>query len=63
MNNQVYPASTAQFRILKSKEGIEKLQLRYVNITQGYASLWQDIPVILEVMEDENRTKPIESRN
>lgn len=48
----VYPASTAEFRILIKTNGIRVLQLRYVNITQGYTSKWQDVPTVRE--EEEN---------
>jgi hypothetical protein len=42
----LYPGATPEFRILKQPNGEQTLQVRYVNITQGYTSKWQDVPVI-----------------
>jgi len=47
----VYPNSTPEFRILK-QNGEQTLQLRYINIAQGYTSKWQNVPVV-EVKEKE----------
>jgi hypothetical protein len=44
----LYPNSTPEFRIYKSINGGAVLQVRYINITQGYTSKWQDIPVVEE---------------
>jgi len=48
----VYPGSTPEFRILKQPNGEQTLQLRYINITQGYTGKWQNVPVV-EVKEEE----------
>lgn len=42
----LYPGSTPEFRILRSTDGSWRMQVRYINITQGYRSLWQDVPVV-----------------
>lgn len=44
----IYPNSTPEFRIVVAKDGAQRFQLRYVNITQGYTGLWQDVPVVKE---------------
>jgi hypothetical protein len=44
----MYPASTPEFRILVKQDGVQELQVRYINITQGYTGKWQAIPVIKE---------------
>ncbi len=44
----VYPGATPEFRILKHPNGEQTLQVRYINITQGYQSKWQDVPVVIE---------------
>jgi hypothetical protein len=44
----VYPSATPELRILKLSNGQHVLQVRYVNITQGYTSKWQDVPVVEE---------------
>jgi hypothetical protein len=44
----VYPNSTPEFRIYKTINGDAILQVRYINITQGYTSKWQAIPVVEE---------------
>jgi hypothetical protein len=41
----VYPNSTPEFRILVKSDGTQELQVRYINITQGYTSKWQPIKV------------------
>jgi hypothetical protein len=37
----VYPNSTPEFRIFVKKDGTQELQIRYINITQGYTGKWQ----------------------
>jgi hypothetical protein len=44
----MYPNSTPEFRIVIKLNGSEELQVRYINITQGYKSKWQAIPKIYE---------------
>ena len=44
----LYPGSTPEFRVYKTLSGDAILQVRYVNIAQGYTSKWQDVPVINE---------------
>lgn len=44
----IYPSSTPEFRILIKEDGTQELQLRYKNITQGYTSKWQPIPIVYE---------------
>jgi hypothetical protein len=44
----LYPNCTPEFRILVGKDGVEELQVRYINISQGYTSKWQKIPKIYE---------------
>jgi hypothetical protein len=49
-----YPNSTPEFRILKAIYGNAKLQVRYINITQGYQSKWQDVPLLEQEREKIN---------
>jgi hypothetical protein len=44
----IYPNSISEFRILVSTRGEQRLQLRYVNMAQGYVGAWQDIPMVQE---------------
>ena len=48
----MYPNSTPDFRILKKQSGETILQVRYINIAQGYKSKWQDIPVVEEEQKE-----------
>jgi hypothetical protein len=41
----IYPNSTPEFRILVKQDGTQELQLRYINIAQGYTGKWQPIKV------------------
>jgi len=50
----IYPNSTPDFRILIKENGTQILQVRYVNITQGYKSTWKDVPVITENDKTDN---------
>jgi hypothetical protein len=43
-----YPNATPEFRILIKNDEIQVLQIRFVNITQGYTGKWQDVPVVKE---------------
>lgn len=53
----LYPGSTPDFRILRSADGSWSLQVRYINIAQGYRSLWQDVP-IFEVSDEPEPASP-----
>jgi hypothetical protein len=44
----MYPNSTPEFRILVKKDGVQELQVRYINETQGYLGKWQAIKVEYE---------------
>lgn len=44
----IYPGSTPEFRVLVKADSSQVLQVRYVNMTQGYTGKWQDIPVVKE---------------
>jgi len=46
----VYPNSTPKFRILEKQDGTMALQVRYINLEQGYQSKWQDVPIVKELM-------------
>lgn len=48
----IYPGSTPEFQILKHPNGEQTLQVRYINIAQGYTGKWQNVPVV-EVKEKE----------
>jgi hypothetical protein len=48
----IYPNSTPEFRIYKTINGDAILQVRYVNITQGYTSKWQAVPVVEEEQKE-----------
>jgi hypothetical protein len=41
----IYPGSTPEFRILVKQDGAQELQVRYINIAQGYQGKWQPIKV------------------
>jgi len=41
----IYPNSTPEFRILVKQDGTQELQLRYINITQGYTGQWQAVRI------------------
>lgn len=47
----VYPGAIPEFRIYKTINGDAVLQVRYINIAQGYTSKWQAIPVVEEEKE------------
>lgn len=53
----LYPGSTPEFRVLEKLNGVQVLQVRYVNETQKYVSRWQDIPVIKEETLDGNQSR------
>lgn len=44
----MYPNSTPEFRILVKQDGTQELQVRYINITQGYTGKWQAIQIHYE---------------
>jgi hypothetical protein len=44
----LYPNCTPEFRIVVMQDGVEELQVRYINMMQGYTSKWQKIPKIYE---------------
>lgn len=44
----VYPGATPEFRILVKADGTQEMQVRYVNISQGYTSKWAPIKVEYE---------------
>jgi hypothetical protein len=44
----LYPNSTPEFRIFVKQDGTQEIQVRYINISQGYLGKWQVIPVIKE---------------
>lgn len=44
----IYPGSVPEFRVLVKADGSQVLQVRYVNMTQGYIGKWQDIPAVKE---------------
>ena len=51
----IYPNSTPEFRILVKNDGSQELQVRYINMSQGYKSLWQ--PVLMEYENANNIAK------
>lgn len=44
----VYPGATPEFRILVKPDGTQELQVRYINMAQGYTGSWQPIKVEYE---------------
>ena len=44
----LYPGATPEFRILEKEDGTRTLQVRYINITTQYTSMWYDIPIVKE---------------
>jgi hypothetical protein len=49
-----YPGATPEFRILVKIDGTQVLQLRHVNIAQGYTGKWQNVPIVFESIQNEN---------
>ena len=48
----VYPGSTPELRTVIKQDGTQVLQVRYVNISQGYTGKWQDVPVYYEKTQE-----------
>jgi len=48
----IYPGSTSEFRFLQKADGTFVLQFRYVNISVGYTSKWQNVPVVKENQQE-----------
>lgn len=48
----LYPGSTPEFRILVKQDGSQEIQVRYINITQGYTGKWQAVPIVQEQIVD-----------
>lgn len=46
--SSVYPGATPEFRFLEKLDGSRVFQVRYVNITVGYTSKWQEVPLVKE---------------
>ena len=44
----IYPNCTPEFRIFVKSDGTQELQVRYINIAQGYTGKWQPIKVEYE---------------
>jgi hypothetical protein len=44
----MYPNSTPEFRIVVKENGTQELQLRYINMAQGYTGKWQNVPLVYE---------------
>ncbi len=44
----IYPNSTPEFRVYVKEDGTQELQLRYINIAQGYTGKWQSVPIVKE---------------
>jgi hypothetical protein len=44
----LYPNSTPEFRIVVKQDHSEELQVRYINMAQGYTSKWQKVPKVNE---------------
>ena len=49
--SKLYPGATPEFRFLEKPDGTRILQVRYINITVGYTSKWQDVPLVKEAKE------------
>jgi hypothetical protein len=56
----IYFNSTPEFRLLQKNDGLQILQVRYINQAQGYTGLWQNVPVI---KEDDVDSQPLPQRN
>ena len=41
----LYPNSTPEFRILVKQDGSNELQVRYINMVQGYTGKWMPVQV------------------
>lgn len=51
---KLYPNSTPEFRILKTKDGFTIMQVRYLCESQGYTSKWQNIPIVEEIKNEQS---------
>jgi len=43
MQNQIYPNSTPEFRMLQKEDGTMAMQVRYINSAMGYTGKWMDV--------------------
>jgi hypothetical protein len=50
--SNLYPGATPEFRFLEKQDSVYILQVRYVNISAGYISKWQDVPVVKEDQQE-----------
>jgi hypothetical protein len=48
----LYPNSSPEFRIFVNQDGVEELQVRYINMAQGYTSKWQVVKKVYECETD-----------
>jgi hypothetical protein len=44
----LYPNSSPEFRIVVKQNGLEELQVRYINMAQGYTSKWMPVNTVQE---------------
>jgi hypothetical protein len=42
----IYPGSVPEFRVFVKEDGVQVLQVRYINSIQGYTGKWQNIPIV-----------------
>lgn len=51
----MYPGSTPEFRIYKTLAGESILQVRYINVSQGYTGKWMPVNIVQEeLIKQEN---------
>lgn len=50
----IYPNSTPEFRIFIDKDNVSQLQVRYINVAQGYAGVWKAVEIVYENDKNNN---------
>jgi hypothetical protein len=48
----LYPNSTPEFRIFVKQDGSNELQVRYINMVQGYTGKWMPVNTVEEEQKE-----------
>ena len=57
MEYKAYPNSSPEFRMLQKQDGKMQMQVRYINVGQGYTGKWFDVKMVKE-NDEEHNTNP-----
>jgi hypothetical protein len=49
----IYPNSTPDFKMVQKPDGTTEMQVRYINIAQGYTGKWMPVKI-----ENDNSNSP-----